>query len=368
MKRILHITGGMNRAGAETMIMNLYREIDKNKYQFDFVYFTSEPCDYDDEIIELGGRIHRLRSTNFLSRFFDLKRLLIKHTEYRVVQSHTLLSSAFHLSAAAFAGVPYRIAHSHNTSDLSKSKFITLLYHSFSRSVIKKYATNFIACGKAASRFLFQNEQKVLFLPNAIDTTKFASIGETQKEYINSKFQVEDDCLKIIQVGRLQAVKNPFYSIEIAKLLKERGTKFKLFFVGQGDLREELEEAIKVNSLVNEVVLLGVRSDIPELMAGSDVMLMPSLHEGFPVVLVEAQSVGLPALISNTISHEVNLNLGLVDFEELSVSASMWADQLVFVKSRKNMKTTERLELLKDQGFDIKSSTKRLINMYNKLC
>ena len=368
MKRILHITGGMNRAGAETMIMNLYREIDKNKYQFDFIYFTSEPCDYDHEIIKLGGHIHRLTSTNFLDRFFDLKKLLIKHPEYKVVQSHTLLSSAFHLLAAAFAGVPHRIAHSHNTSDLSKSKFITLLYQSFSRSVIKKCATNFIACGKAASQFLFQNEQIVLFLPNAIDTTKFASIGETQKEYINSKFQLEDDCLKIIQVGRLQAVKNPFYSIKIAKLLKERGIKFKLFFVGQGDLRQELKEAIKRHNLLHEVVLLGVRSDIPELMAGSDVMLMPSLHEGFPVVLVEAQSVGLPALISNTISPEVNLNLGLVDFEELSASASMWADQLVLVKSRKKMKTTKRLELLKDQGFDIKSSTKRLINMYNTLC
>ena len=323
MKRILHITGGMNRAGAETMIMNLYREIDKSKYQFDFIYFTNEPCDYDDEIIKLGGRIHRLTSSNFITRFFDLKKLLIKHPVYRVVHSHTLFSSAFHIWAAALARVPHRIVHSHNTSSFSKSKFVSVFYHYMARKMIKKYATNFIACGKAASQFLFQNQQEVLFLPNAIDTNKFASIGETQKDYINSKFQVEDDCLKIIQVGRLQVVKNPFYSIEVAKVLKERGVNFKLFFVGQGDLKEELEQVIKVNSLANEIVLLGVRSDIPALMAGSDILLMPSLHEGFPVVLVEAQSVGLPALISDTISPEVNLNLGLVDFEALIV-------QLVF--------------------------------------
>lgn len=367
MKRILHITGGMNRAGAETMIMNLYREIDKSKYQFDFIYFTNEPCDYDDEIITLGGHIHRLTSTNFLARFFDLKKLLMKHSEYKVVHSHTLFSSAFHLWAAAFARVPHRIAHSHNTSDLSKSKFTSLLYQNISRRVIKKYATNFIACGKAASQFLFQNQQKVLFLPNAIDTNKFASIGKTQKDYINSKFQLDADCLKIIQVGRLQPVKNPFYSIEIAKVLKERGIKFKLFFVGQGYLKKELEHAIKDNSLANEVFLLGVRSDIPELMAGSDVMLMPSLHEGFPVVLVETQSVGLPALIADTISPQVNLNVGLVDFQGLGVSTTIWADQLVSLKLRKNIKNSERLEILKEQGFDIKSSAKLLMNMYNTL-
>src|SRR5690606_16765613 len=115
--------------------------------------------------------------------------------------------------------------------------------------------------------------------------------------------------LKIIQVGRLQVVKNHGYSLLIAKKLKDKNIPFKMFFVGQGELYKDLKEQVIKDKLINEVVILGLRSDIPQLMAGADVMLMPSLSEGFPVVLVEAQSVGIPSLVSDTVSPEVDLNV-----------------------------------------------------------
>ena len=367
MERVLHIIGKMDRAGAETMVMNLYRTIDRKCFQFDFVVFTKDKGDFDVEILSLGGKIYTLVESNPILRMLALKNLLIKHPEYKIVHTHTLFSNAFHLWAAKIANVPYRIAHSHNTSASSKGKLIDFIYRNVSRKIINKYATHFIGCGNAAAKFLFPTQKEVMFLPNSIETKKFAKIGKTHKDYLNNEFNVDESYLKIIQVGRLQHVKNPFFSIKIAEKLKEKNVKFKMFFVGQGDLYNTLNDVINIKNLSSEVFLLGVRSDIPELMAGADVLLMPSLHEGFPVVLVESQSVGIPALIADTISPEVDLDVNLIEFESLDYNVIDWANKLIALKTKEKINQELRLQKLEVQGFDIHSSAKLLINLYNSM-
>lgn len=367
MKRILHITGKMDRAGAETMIMNLYRAIDRTQFQFDFMSFSVEEGDYDDEIKSLGGRIFNISSRNPIKRMFQLKSFLKGHPEYKIVHSHTLFSNAFHILAAKMATIPYRIAHSHNTSAQSEHKQITDVYYKISKRIIDKYATHFIGCGVAAATFLFPKQKKVLILPNSIDTRYFADIGENETEYINNEFGITTPCLKIIQLGRLQTVKNHVFSLQIAEKLKEKGITFHMFFIGQGDLNQELAEQIKEKSLINEVHMLGLRSDIPQLLAGADAMLMPSLHEGFPVALVEAQSAGIPSLVSNTVSPEVDLKLGLVEFESLASPVEKWVDQLLALHSKNNMSKEIRVALLAKQGFDINSSARILSKFYQSL-
>jgi glycosyltransferase EpsF len=367
LRRVLHITGTMDRAGAETMIMNLYREIDRSQIQFDFVFFSNKKGDYEDEIYELGGRTHRILDSNPITRMFALKKLLQRHPEYSILHVHTLFSNAFHVLAAKLAKVPFRISHSHNTSAQSPNKFQAYVYHRISRSLMALYSTHFIACGQEASSFLFPKQKNVLILPNSIDTEAFASIGENNKEYINTEFNINNTVLKIIQVGRLQKVKNHKYSVKIARNLKDKGIKFKMFFIGQGELYNEIKEQINEQDLNEEVLLLGMRTDIPELMAGADVMLMPSLHEGFPVVLVESQAVGLRAIISNAIAKEVDLGLGLVNFENLERKVDVWGDQLVNSKSKNRGSREKRLNKLKEKGFDIKSSTQVLSNIYHDM-
>jgi len=362
-KRILHIIGKMDRAGAETMVMNLYRSIDRNQFQFDFVSFSKDNGDFDYEILAMGGKIFNIELSNPIQRMLALKKLLINHPEYQIVHCHTLFSNAFHLLAAHLAKVPNRIVHSHNTSDQSKSKLISTLYQNFSRRLIKKYATNYISCGVAASNFLFPNEKKVLFLSNAVDTNYFANMGETKTSYITDNFDLKDDCLKIIQVGRLQEVKNPFFSIKIATELKRRGIDFKFIFIGKGELSEALNKEIKSLSLSENIVLAGLRSDIPELMAGADIMVMPSLHEGFPVVLVEAQSAGLKCLISDSISSEVNLNVDLVEFESLTSSVEKWVDKLLELRLKKKIEKNNRLKKMSD--FDVNQNVIKLRDLYN---
>lgn len=364
MKRILHIVGKMDRAGAESMLMNLYRAIDRTEIQFDFVVFTKDKGDFDDEIKALGGKIIPILSSNPLERMKELKEFLLKHKEYQIVHAHTLFSIGLHLRAAQQAGVKYRIAHSHNTSDVKQGTLVGEIYHRIARMLIKKHATHYIGCGDAASKFLFPWKKDVLILPNSIDVNQWNTIGKNNKDYISKAFQYQG--LKIIQVGRLQPVKNHEFSLNLAAYMQSKNIDFKLFIVGQGELKDEIQRKIKENKLENSVELLGLRTDIAELMAGADVMLMPSLHEGFPVVLVESQAVGLRAVIADTISSEVDLRIGLVDFLSLEDDLEKWTQKIV-EKPTQSMNDQQRVEKLTIQGYDINNNALQLSDLYKQM-
>ncbi|MFC4739518.1 glycosyltransferase [Flavobacterium ponti] len=364
MKRILHITGSMNRAGAETMLMNLYREIDRTEYQFDFVVFTNKKTDYEDEIISLGGRIYKINESNPLKRFKALKHLFITNEDYQIVHCHTNFSNALHLLAAKFAKVKKRIAHSHNTVDKSHNKTIRFFYHSISKFIINNVATHFVSCGQEASDLLFYKNKKVLLIPNSVDVTSLSNFENTHKNYVNEMFNLESTVLKLIQVGRFQNEKNHEFTIEIANLLKSKGVNFKMFFLGVGELEHILKNKVSELNLEKEVVFLGIRSDVPEFMAGSDILLMPSLYEGFPVVLVESQAVGIPSLISDLISREVDLGVGKIFFEDIT-KPQIWVDQINNVMNSKKISTIDRLDIITKKGFDTKSNVQFLLEFYN---
>jgi len=369
MIRILHIIGKMNRAGAETMLMNLYRKLDKEKYQFDFLYFSDETCDYDEEIQHLGGKIYRIpfnQYKNPISRMFALYQLLKREKQFNIIHSHTLFSNGYNLIAAYLAGVKFRIAHSHNTSDIkNKSFLLDKTYKYLSRYFIYKLATHTIACGKVAAAFLFPYQSDCFLLPNAINVDLFNEIGEKEIDYIEKKLNLDNNCLIIIQLGRLDPVKNHTFSIDLAKFMKDHGKIFHMIIVGDGKLNKELKQLVVNYKIENYISFLGIRTDIPELLAGSDVMLMPSLYEGFPVVLVESQSVGIPALISSSISHEVDLGVGLVEFLDLNADFKIWMDTLFTLRDKEKMANNKRINILKDKGFDINTSIKRLEDLYN---
>lgn len=221
MKRILHITGTMDRAGAETMIMNLYRAIDRSKFQFDFLSFSNKKGDFDDEIESLGGKIYRITEKNPFKRMKLTTKLLKQNKQWETVHCHTLFSNGFHIYAAYQAGVKQRISHAHNTSDLSKSKWIATLYHFISRKIQKKYSTDFVACGIAAGQFLFPNKKNVLIIPNSIDTQSFANIAERNQMYLKNEFNLDSNTKVILQLGRLTRVKNHKFSFEILNELKK---------------------------------------------------------------------------------------------------------------------------------------------------
>ena len=359
-QRVLHIIGRMDRAGAETMLMNLYRETDRSCIQFDFACFSNDRCDYDDEIETLGGQIVRIQGSNPFIRFWNLWNVL-RRGEWQIVHSHTLFSSGLHLSAAMLAGVPKRVAHAHSTSDANSSNYAGRAYQRGTRWLLSWIPTHYVACGKAAAEYLFPGRQDVTIIPNAIDIERFSTASATA---CKRALGLADDSLTILQVGRLMPVKNHAWSVQIASVLRTAGVKFQMLFVGTGPEISAIEALVLQHGLEEQVRLLGLRADIAELMAVADVMLMPSLHEGFPVVLVESQAAGLPAVISSAISPEVDLDLGLVHFVDLEQPAETWAKQIRSVAGACSVPEEKRKRSLEGSGFSARKSSERLLKIY----
>ncbi|MEN5434784.1 glycosyltransferase [Sphingobacterium faecium] len=351
----------MDRGGAETMIMNLFRHIDKD-IKFDFLVFSNVPGDYDAEIIKLGGNIIPLISKNPLTRSFLLFKYLKDHPEYQIVHSHTLLSSGIHLWMAKLAGVRSRIAHSHSTN--YGKGFLNNIYRKLAVSLINRYATHAIACGALASKFLFHSRSDVKILPNAIDTHKLAAL-ESEKDYNINLF--ESKKLNIIQVGRLELVKNHIFTINFASYLKDKGFDFKIYFVGKGSLATDLKKLVDKKELVNNIQFMGLRDDIPQLMANADFMIIPSLYEGFPLVLVESQSVGLKTIASDKVSKEVDLGFNLIKFVSLESDFSTWETELLNWRDEKVLNKEERLSRLDDLGFNVVKNIKEMANFYKSI-
>jgi glycosyltransferase EpsF len=358
----------MDRAGAETMIMNLYRVIDKSQIQFDFLYFTSKKCDFDEEIESLGGKIYRILESNPLTRMLATKNLLLKNTQWETVHAHNLFSNAFHMYAAYRAGVKQRITHSHNTSAPNINKIIDSIYRITSRKIQSRYATNFLACTPAAGKYLFPNKRNVQVLKNSIDSEHFVKTGEEHQDYLRKQFNINDDTLVLLQLGRLNSQKNHQFSLKIAFELKRKKAKFKLFFAGEGSLLRQLEEQVKGLNLENEIKFLGLRTDVANLLAGSDLMLMPSLYEGFGVVLIEAQATGIPSLISDTIPSDSDIGINLIKTQSLEESAEIWAKRIIEIL-KENLATEKgkRFLKLREFGYDHHTSAQVLFELYKSM-
>ena len=359
-QRILHIIGRMDRAGAETMLMNLYREIDRSKFQFDFIYFTTERCDYDDEIELLGGHIICIGSPNPISRFLVLLKVL-KKGDWSIVHAHTLFSSGLYLLAAKLAKVPMRLAHSHNTSDANSGSIVGRSYQNVMRWLLSWVPTGYLACGTSAAEYLFPTSTNVEIIPNAIDINQFIN---AQGCIVRKELNIRKDKLIILQVGRLTPVKNHTYSVKIAAALRDAGVNFQMLFVGTGPEQQAIDTIISQFELEEYVLLLGLREDIPELMAASDLMLMPSLHEGFPVVLVESQAAGLPAVIASTITSEVDLDIGLVHFIDLDANPEEWVSKIRSAAQTAKVSAESRLKALESRGFSANAGAERLMTVY----
>lgn len=369
MMRILQVVGGMNRAGAETMLMNLYKELDRSKFQFDFVYFTDKRCDYDQEIIELGGRIFKIPDTiykNPISRAIALYKLIKKESPFHAIHCHQMFSNAFHLISGYYGGVKMRIAHSHNTSDVNSNSFAGKIYHSISKVLISKYATDFLACGENAGKFLFPKKNNVTFLPNAIDLNVFINETKNNNLMFFENENIKDDTVVITQIGRLSPVKNHSFTLHLVKFLKEQNFNFQLAIVGAGILENDLKQLTKDLGVESHVTFCGVRDDIDIVLNNSDLMIMPSLHEGFPVVLVESQASGVPALISSNISREVDLGIGLIHFCDLEDDYMVWFNKIKGAIQNTRVSIKDREQALSDHGYNIKLSIKKLEMIYEK--
>ena len=358
MIRVLQCVNNMHRAGLETVLMNYYRNIDRTKIQFDFLTHRPEASDYDGEILSLGGRIYhapRLYPWNYPSYFAYMKQFFREHPEYKIVHSHIDAMSYLPLLAAKRAGVPIRIAHSHNTSLDLDYKYILKQYF---RYRLTSVANILCGCGEEAGKFLFRGK-KSRWIPNAIEPEKF--LFDQQMRVRKREELGLGDAFTIGHVGRFTGQKNHDFLVELFASLLEQEPDAVLLLTGAGETKPEIRRKVREMGLEECVRFLGKRSDVNELYQAMDVFVMPSQYEGVPVVGIEAQFAGLPCVFSDRVPREVAFTPSC-QFVKLEASAHFWAEQVLMAR-----KHDRGVQLVSNSAYDVTSASRDLEEYYMRL-
>lgn len=369
MVKVLQVHGGMERGGTESVIMNWYRNIDKNEVQFDFTTMQEKRCAYDDEIESMGGKIiyvpPRAKVGN-LNHFKAIYKCIKENGPYDAVHSHMNYHGGLVALAAKLAGVKTIVCHAHNTEDVTDQSIKRKVELTILRNLMHTCSTNLLACGKEAGKFVFGEHAKFKVINNAVDIENFKPADEQMNikiKELKDKYEL-NDTLILGHIGRFNIQKNHKFIIEILKELKTKTNKFKFLFIGDGELREEILESIKKEGLESNVIYLGLQSDINIWLNIMDILVFPSLFEGLPVVLVEAQSTGLPCIIANTISKDVDLGLDLVKFLSIDIESNIWANEILNNTMKKENDKNKIKEQLKKEGYYLEDNIEIIKSIY----
>jgi len=344
MNKVLHIVGGMGLGGIETFLMNIYRNIDREKLQFDFVIYYKNKHNnyYEKEIRSLGGKIYYLNSS-FNSLIFNLIRILRKE-KYTALHTHTKFNGGISLIAALVSNVKIRIAHSHNTGGNDSNSMLRRIYNLLMHFAINTFATKYAACSKKAAEHLFTKrniDKRYTFIPNAIDIEPFISSDDMNTNAMKSLLNIPINNKIVGHVGRYGKAKNHNFIVNMFSKLLKQDPNFSLILIGDGPTRPEIEAKINDLGIHKNVKVLGLRDDVPKLMNIFDVFILPSLYEGFGIVLLEAQACGLPCIVSENIQPEVDMGLDLIHKVNLN-NTLLWIDT---VNKNKNNKIYDKVKI-----------------------
>lgn len=367
----MHVVGGMNRGGVETWLMHVLRNIDRERFQMDFLVHTAETCAYDEEIRALGSHIlpclSPSRPLKYASRF---RRILAANGPYDVIHSHVHHYSGYVARLAQRAGVPIRIAHSHSdTSALqARAGLLRRAYLSLSGRWIARYAVVGLSASRQAAASLFgrnwELDSRWQQLYCGVDFSGFPTAGDETD--LRVELGLPQDAFVIGHVGRFSEAKNHKFLIEIAAEVAKREPNMRLLLIGDGLLRPLIEQEVVRLGLADHVVFAGLREDVHRVMLEAmDVFLLPSLHEGLPLVGMEVQAAGLPCVMSDVITSEVEIIPSLVQRLSLSQPASVWAEVALSAREMgKNITKQDALAKMKQSPFDIHVSIRELERVY----
>ncbi len=360
--RILHwgLLGG--RGGIETFIMNLYRNIDRRKVQFDFL----ENHDlgrlvYEDEIERMGGRVFRIlysQRENYQKARTCFINFLKDHPEIVGVHVHANFLYAKLLKDAKKVGIPIRILHSHNSAAEAEKSIKEKIRNYIVRKQIAKYPTAYFACSDIAADFMFPNK-KYLWIKNGIDVQQY-DYNPQIRQKIRETMGLGNEIL-IGFVGNLRTQKNPFFMIDVFEQFYKSNPDSKLLVVGSGILEQEIKHYVHSKKLDDFVIFLGTIPNVYEMYQAMDAFLLPSFYEGLPVVLVEAQAAGLPCFVSDHITQQIGVT-EYIKYLSLESSPSQWA-QMMQNTLDGFIREGGKKEVVKS-GFDIKNVAAEVQNYY----
>lgn len=363
-KRILIFGMSTGYGGVESFVMNYFRHMDREKLSFDFLAYNESPA-YSDEINALGGEIIIVpsRGKNPLACIKAIKKVL-KAKKYDAVWSNLCyLSDVLVLKYAEKAGVPIRIVHSH--SNVNMSGRLNKILHKLNKKRIGSYANHFWACSDIAGEFFFdesvRNTENYRIIPNAVDTAKFSFSPDT-REKKRKELGLEDKFI-VGNVGRLRYEKNHLFLLEIFKKILAEKPESVLLLVGDGEMRSQIEDRCGELDIADRVVLLGRRNDVDELIQAMDVFILPSLFEGFGIVLIEAQCSGLYCLTSAEVVPQSARVTELLDYVGLDEAPEVWSGYALKNKSTHSEATAREV---KQAGYDIIEQAEKITDFFCK--
>ncbi len=368
--RILHIVSTMDFGGVETLLMEIYRNIDRTKIQFDFLCHNTDEGKYVDEIKSMGGRVFFIKSVvrsggiiNYLRKY---RKFLKNHGEYKIVHCHVNRMNGLLLYGAKKQGIPSRISHSH-IAKISTSLSARDYYYPLSIRLINPNATDYFACSKDAAEFLYKDEdtvKKSIIFNNAINTDKFRFDANARAK-LRSQMGWEDKTV-FAHTGRFMDQKNHTFLIDIFNEISKLKSDAILLLLGDGPLKPSITEKVHSLGLDDKVIFAGSHPNINDYMSASDAFIFPSLFEGLGIVAVEAQCSGIPVFASDKVPEEAK-RTDLLEFISLETSASEWAKQIISRVDSIDKSEENRLKYanaVKESGYDIKEKAKWLENFY----
>lgn len=361
--RVLHVVTSMDVGGIETMLMNIYRNIDTSKVQFDFLFHRNIPSYYDEEIKKLGGNIYRVEPAgvfNFFTYLKSLKNFFSDDCRHLIVHSHVSIISFFVLKEAFKHQVPFRLAHSHEAhKSLKEHRLLRRPLIMMIKPLVNKVCNFRFGCGVDAGRWLFGPDKEFYVINNAIDSKKYIYSESVRKDLREELGLI--DRFVVGHVGNFTLPKNYPFILKVFKAILARRPDAVLVLVGKNKNNPSvLEQAVRLG-VDKSIIFTGIRSDVPKLLQAMDAFLFPSTFEGLPVAVIESQAAGLPTLISDSIDKDVKITPDL-EFKSLGESADAWAVKVLEIGCQ--WKRKDRSQLVIKSGYDIKKNAEWLTCFY----
>ena len=361
-KKILHIIGGMGRGGAPIFIVNNLKHIDDTKVQFDFLC-RKDNCAYNDIIQQHGGRLFVVPPfpKRIFSNFFQTYLFFKKHaTEYEAIHVHAnALYYILPLVLGKVFGIKKIILHSHSTH--SSVGFLKAL-HYINRSTVSRLANIHLACSQEAGIWMYKDKSFEV-INNAVDATKF-KFSPGNRDEIRKEFGISNETYVVGHVGRFETVKNHSFIVDVFKKFHEENPSSALFFVGEGSLLDEIKQKVESLGLKDVVYFSGPRYDVDKIYSAFDLFLLPSLFEGLPFVLIEAQCSGVDCLVSSNVTNEAFIT-DLVTSLKLDDNIDTWVSTMqILSKSKKDRSLFSKI--IEDKHYNIEYTASRLTEIYTE--
>ena len=366
--RVLQFFSTLDNGGAENRMMDVYRHIDSDVITFDFAVLHSGKHFFDDEIKLKGSekymlpdpRLGLVKNYRVLVRFFQ------EHP-FQAVHTHVSWYGGIVLMAAKQAGVKIRIAHARD-SVIPNRSLKEKIVCDIGKILIALSATQRIAISTEAAENIFGKravkKKSYLFVPNAIDQNKYVVLNANERNVLREKLGIPNDKKAYVTVANLRKQKNHMFLLDIAKSLKEKGDNFILYLIGEGDLRSDIEKKILDLDLTDNVVLMGSRGDVPQILCAFDGMIFPSLFEGLGGVVLESQLVGVPAIVSDAIPKVVDVGIDMVEYLSLNDDTALWADVIIKKTDSFKWDYDTALQTFKKKGYCIEVTARKYLKEY----